>query len=68
MRSRLNWVGHVERIRRWKLAERSDAQEVEGKGGEENRECDGKTALREIWKEWEEKGGQQQKIGVGDWW
>ena len=25
-----------------------------GKGGEENRECDETTALREIWKEWEE--------------
>ena len=31
------------------------------------RECDGRTALREIWKEWEENGEQQQKIeGVGD--
>ena len=27
-----------------------------GKGGEEDRECDGRTALREIWKEWEENG------------
>ena len=36
------------------------------KGGEEDRECDGRTALREIWKEWEENGEQQQKIeGVG---
>ena len=43
------------------------AQKVEGKGDEEDRECDGRTALREFWKEWEEKGDQQQKIeGVED--
>ena len=29
-------------------------------GGEEDRECDGRTVLREIWKEWEENGEQQQ--------
>ena len=29
-----------------------------GKGGEEDRECDGRTALREIWKEWEENEEQ----------
>ena len=29
-------------------------------GGEEDREGDGRTAVREIWKEWEENGGQQQ--------
>ena len=39
-----------------------------GKGGEEDQECDGRTGLREIWKEWEENGEQQQKTeGVGDW-
>ena len=37
-----------------KLAERADAQKVEGKGGQEDQECDGRTALREIWKEWED--------------
>ena len=37
------------------------------KGGEEDQECDGRTALREIGKEWEQNGEQQQKIeGVGD--
>ena len=37
-------------------------------GGEEDRECDGRTAVREIWEEWEENGGQQQKIeGTRDW-
>ena len=52
---------------RRKIDKRSDAQKVEGKGGEEDRECDGRTALREICKEWEENGEQQQKIeGVGD--
>ncbi len=32
---------------------------VEWKGGEEDRECDGRTALREKWKELEENGEQQ---------
>ena len=45
---------------------RVDAQNVEGKEGEENRECDWGAALREICKEWEENGEQQHKIGVGD--
>ena len=40
--------------------QKSDAQKVEGKVGEEGEECDGRTALREIWKEWEENGEQQQ--------
>ena len=31
------------------------------------RECVGRTAFRGIWREWEENGKQQQKIGVGDW-
>ena len=35
-----------------------------GKGGEEDRGCDGRTGLREIWKEWEENGERQQKVGV----
>ena len=39
-----------------------------GKGGEEDRECGRRTALKEIRKEWEENGEQQQKIGVGDCW
>ena len=35
--------------------------------GEEDREYDGRTALREIWKEWDENGEQQKKTeGVGD--
>ena len=33
-----------------------------GNGGEEDRECDGRTALREICKEWEENRKQQQNI------
>ena len=66
--TRLIWAGHVERIGDEKFAKRGDAQNVEGKGGVEEGECDGRTALREIWKEWEENGEQHQKIdGVGDW-
>ena len=45
-----------------KGAKRVDAQSVEGKQAEENRERDWGVALREIWKEWEENGEQQQKI------
>ena len=52
----------MERMGDETLAKRSDAQKVEGKGGKEDRECDGRTALREIWKEWEENGEQQQQI------
>ena len=37
-----------------------------GNGGEEGRKCDGKTALREICKEWVENGEQQEKLDVGD--
>ena len=47
--------------------QRSDAEKVEEKGGEEDREYDGRTVLREIWKEWKENGEQQQKIDkIGD--
>ena len=53
----------------WELKNRVDAQKVEGKGHEEDHERKGTTALREIWKEWEENGEQQQQIdGCGDWW
>ena len=37
------------------------------KGGDEERFCDERTALRETWKELEKNGEQQQKLeGVGD--
>ena len=58
----------METMRDEKLAKRSDAQKVAEKGGNEDRECDGRTALRDVWKEWEENGAQHQKIErVGDW-
>ena len=35
---------------------------------DQDRKCNGRTALRDICKEWEENGEQQQKIeGVGEW-
>ena len=70
MRSSLKWVGHVERMGDDKLAKRSDFKKVEGKRKRGRpRECDGRTALSETWKEWEENGEQQQHIeGVEDWW
>ena len=55
-RSRLKWFSHMwqeEEMENW---QRSHAQKVEGKGGEEQRNCDGRTALVKICKEWENKG------------
>ena len=51
-----------------KLANRSDAQKVERMGGEEDRECNGRTTLRYIWREWEKNGEYQQKIEIRDCW
>ena len=34
---------------------------MEGKGAEEDRDCDRRTALRETWEGWEENGRQHQK-------
>ena len=42
------------------LSKRAEAQKVARKGGEEDRGSDGKTAIREIWREWSEIGEQQQ--------
>ena len=39
--SRLTWPGRVERIGDDKRAKGADAQKVEGKVGEEDRNCDG---------------------------
>ena len=53
VKGRLKWAGHDERMGDEKLAG-SPCRKWRGKGGEEDRECDGRTVLREIWKEWEE--------------
>ena len=50
VRSRLKLAQLMERMGDEKLTKRANAQKVEGKGGEEDRECTGRTALREIWK------------------
>ena len=43
-------------------------QKVEREMRRKDRESDRRTALSNIWKEWEENGEEQQKIeGVGDW-
>ena len=62
--SRLKWVGHVERMgdEKWQR----EAQKVDGKGGEEDRECDGRTALREMCHEWEENIEQHKELETGD--
>ncbi len=46
--NRLKWAGHVGRMGdvKWQRCP---------EGSEEDRQCDGRTALKEIWKEWEEK-------------
>ena len=41
----------MERMGDEKLAKRPDAQKVEGKGGDDDRECDGWTVLREFWRD-----------------
>ena len=41
--SRLTSAGRVERMGDEKLVKRADAQKVEGKGGGEDRNCDGMT-------------------------
>ena len=61
-------AGDVERMGDEKFAE-SRCPESRGEKEVrkyEDRDCDGRTVLREIWKEWEEYGEQQQKIEVGD--
>ena len=62
-RSRLKWAGHVERTGDENWQREQMPRKWREKGGDEDRECDGRTALREIGKEWEENGEQQQKIG-----
>ncbi len=43
------------------------AQKMEGKGDEEDRGYDGRTARRKTWKEWERFGEQEQPTeGAGD--
>ena len=55
----------------WELKNwQSDQMPVKwsGKGGEEDRRCDGKTAFREIKTELEENGEEQQNMDkVGNW-
>ena len=40
MRNRFTWAHHKERVGDEKLAKRADAQRMEGKGGEEDRNLD----------------------------
>jgi len=54
---------YVERMGNETLTNRSDALKVEGTGSEEDRGCDERTALRDIWKECEERGEQEQELG-----
>ena len=53
-RSRLKWAGHVEIMGGVKLAKRAGVREVEEKGGEEDRNCNGTTGinLERVGEEW----------------
>ena len=63
VRIRLKWDGHVDRMGDEKLTKREQMpRKCGGKEGEEDRECDGRTGLSEIWKEWEKNGEQRQKM------
>ena len=59
----MKWAGHVERKGDENLQGEPRKWTVDG--GEEDRECDGRTALGETWKGWEGNGEQQQQIKVG---
>ena len=61
MGSRLRWTGHVERVRDKKNCQKTDAQKVNRKGGEVERDYDGRTALRDTWKEREKSRKQEQE-------
>ena len=43
------------------MAKTVDAQKVEGKGGEEDRECDARTVLGKVWKEREENENNSKR-------
>ena len=69
VRSRLTEAGHVKRMGDEKLSKRADAQKERGKVGDEDRNYDGMTALRETWNEWEKNGEKEQRAeGIGDCW
>jgi len=62
--SRLKCAGHVERIEMENLQRQ---QMLEGNEGEEGRDFNGRTALRETGKESETNGELQQQLeGTGD--
>ena len=46
--SQLRWAGLVEKMGEERMAKRADAQRLEGKGGEEELDCDGKTGKRDF--------------------
>ena len=48
VRSRLTRAGHVERRGDEKLTKRTDAQKMDGEGGEEDRNCDGDCIKRDV--------------------
>jgi len=54
----LNWAGHVERMEDRKIGKDSRYPES---GGKEDRECDWRTELGEVCKEWEENGAQKER-------
>ena len=65
-RSRLTWAGHVKTMGEEKLANRTDAQNAEGKRRREDQNCDGRTALGGILKIKRKNEEQEQKTeGIG---
>ncbi len=62
--SQLRWAGLVEKMGEERMAKRADARRLEGKGGEEELDCDGKTMEKEILKDWEKGGKRERTI----WW
>ena len=52
---------------RLKIGKENRCPEMGGRAGDEDRECDGRTALREVWNGWEEDAEQHLNIEVGEW-
>ena len=62
----LTWAGHVEILGdENKITKTPAVLGLQIKGGEEDRECDEGSALRDVWKEYEGNGERQLNIDDG---
>ena len=66
VRRMLTRADHVERTEDKKLPKRADARNVQGKGGEVDRNCNGGLCKRDLERVGEEWRKEQQIEGIGD--